>query len=63
MNGEKLHEIRKESGKTLREISIAADMTQGQILNIENGTTKSPKIDTLMNLAKALDCDIKDFLD
>lgn len=63
MNGEKLREIRKESGKTLREISIAADMTQGQILNIESGATKNPKIDTLMNLAKALDCDIKDFLD
>ena len=63
MNGEKLREIRKESGKTLREISIAADMTQNQILNIESGATKNPKIDTLMNLAKALDCDIKDFLD
>lgn len=63
MNGEKLREIRKKSGKTLRQISITADITQGQILNIENGVTKSPQIDTLMNLAKALDCDIKDFLD
>lgn len=63
MNGEKLREIRKESGKTLRQISIAADVTENQIIQIENGVTKNPRIDTLMNLAKALDCDIKDFLD
>lgn len=63
MNGEKLRKIRKESGKTLRQISIAADVTEGQIIQIENGVTKNPRIDTLMNLAKALDCDIKDFLD
>ena len=63
MNGEKLREIRKESGKTLRQISIAADVTESQIIQIETGVTKNPRIDTLMNLAKALDCDIKDFLD
>lgn len=63
MNGEKLRKIRKESGKTLRQISIAADVTESQIIQIENGVTKNPRIDTLMNLAKALDCDIKDFLD
>lgn len=63
MNGEKLRKIRKESGKTLRQISIEADVTESQIIQIENGVTKNPRIDTLMNLAKALDCDIKDFLD
>ena len=63
MNGKKLREIRKESGKTLRQISIAADVTESQIIQIETGVTKNPRIDTLMNLAKALDCDIKDFLD
>ena len=63
MNGEKLRKIRKESGKTLRQISFAADVTESQIIQIETGVTKNPRIDTLMNLAKALDCDIKDFLD
>jgi transcriptional regulator with XRE-family HTH domain len=63
MNGQKLRDIRKKSGKTLRQISFESDVTESQIIQIENGTTKSPKIDTLMNLAKALDCDIKDFLD
>ena len=63
MNGEKLREIRKESGKTLRQISFEADVTESQIIQIEAGVTKNPRIDTLMNLAKALDCDIKDFLD
>lgn len=63
MNGEKLRKLRKESGKTLRQISIAADVTESQIIQIENGVTKNPRIDTLMNLAKALDCEITDFLD
>ncbi len=63
MNGEKLRDIRKGSGKTLRQISIAANVTESQIIQIETGVTKNPRIDTLVNLAKALDCDIKDFLD
>ena len=63
MNGKKLRDLRKNSGKTLREISYASGVTQTQIINIENGTTENPKIDTLISLAKALDCDIKDFLD
>lgn len=63
MNGEKLRELRKKSGKTLRTISRESDVTEAQIIQIETGKTKSPRIDTLLNLAKALDCDISDFLD
>lgn len=63
MNGQKLRDIRKESGKTLRQISFESNVTESQIIQIETGVTKNPRIDTLMNLAKALGCEIKDFLD
>lgn len=63
INGLKLKDIRRNSGKTLRDISITSGVTQGQILNIENGKTENPQINTLINLANALNCDIKDFLD
>lgn len=63
MNGQKLRELRKASGKTLRQISYEADVTQNQIIQIETGKTENPRIGTLLALANALDCDIKDFLD
>ena len=63
MNGEKLRELRKESGKTLRQISIESGITHQQILNIESGETKDPRIDTLMKLAQAIGCEVSDFLD
>lgn len=63
MNGQKLRDIRKASGMTLRQISIASDVTESQIIQIEKGYTKSPRINTLVALAKALGCSLVDFLD
>lgn len=63
MNGTKLRELRKASGKTLRQISIEADVTESQILNIETGLTKNPRIDTLIKIADAIGCEVSDFLD
>jgi transcriptional regulator with XRE-family HTH domain len=62
MNGSKLRDLRKQSGKTLRQISIEADVTENQILNLEKGTTTNPRIETLKSLAKALNCEITDLL-
>lgn len=63
MNGQKLREMRKTRNKTLRQVSIESGVTETQIRNIEKGFTKNPSIDTLAGLARALDCEISDFLD
>lgn len=62
MDGSKLREIRKASGKTLRQISFESNVTESQIIQIETGQTQNPRIDTLLGLAKALNCEISDFL-
>lgn len=63
MDGTKMRELRKASGKTLREVSIESDVTEAQILNIENGSTASPRITTLVAIARAIGCKVGDFLD
>ena len=63
MNGKKLRELRKASGKTLREISYEADVTEYAITLIETGKTPNPGIETLIALARAIGCKITDFLD
>ncbi len=63
MDGMKMRELRKASGKTLREVSIESDVTEAQILNIENGSTREPRITTLVAIARAIGCKVGDFLD
>lgn len=63
MDGMKMRELRKASGKTLREVSIESDVTEAQILNIENGNSPSPRITTLVAIARAIGCKVGDFLD
>lgn len=63
MDGIKLRELRRAREKTLRQVSIESGVTESQIRNIESGVTKNPSIDTLLGLAKALNCEITDFLD
>lgn len=63
MNGKKLRELRKASGKTLREISYEADVTFATIQSIESGKTPNPGIRVLYALAKAIGCKVDDFLD
>lgn len=62
MNGEKLRELRKASGKTLRQISFEADVTESQIRNLETGVSTNPRIETLQGLAAALGCKVTDLL-
>lgn len=62
MDGVKMRELRKASGKTLREVSIESDVTEAQILNIESGKTQNPGIATLVAIAHALGCEVGDFL-
>jgi transcriptional regulator with XRE-family HTH domain len=62
MDGKKRRDLRKASGRTLRSISIESGVTESQILNLENGTTTNPRVETLLGLAKALGCEVSDFL-
>jgi transcriptional regulator with XRE-family HTH domain len=62
MNGQKLHDLRVASGKTLRQLSRESDVTEAQILNLESGKTTNPRIETLQGLARALGCELNDFL-
>jgi transcriptional regulator with XRE-family HTH domain len=63
MNGQKLRDMRKARDKTLRQVSVESGVTETQIRNIETGVTENPSIATLVSLAKALSCEITDFLD
>jgi transcriptional regulator with XRE-family HTH domain len=55
--------MRKARDKTLRQVSVESGVTETQIRNIETGVTENPSIATLVSLAKALSCEITDFLD
>lgn len=61
MDGMKLRELRRASGKTLRQISYEADTTVITILNIETNKTPNPGIKTLLAIAKAIGCKLSDF--
>ena len=61
MDGMKLRELRRASGKTLRQISSEADTTVITILNIETNKTPNPGIKTLLAIAKAIGCKLSDF--
>lgn len=63
MNGKKLRAMRKASGKTMRQISHEADVTEYAITLIETGKTLNPGVETLLALARAIGCKITDFLD
>jgi transcriptional regulator with XRE-family HTH domain len=62
MDGSKMREMRRRSHKTLRQISIESNVTEGQIMNIETGKTPNPGIVTLTALAAAMDCSVSDFV-
>ena len=55
MDGKRVREMRKASGKTLRQISIESGITENQILNIEIGKTDNPGIMTLVAIASAME--------
>ncbi len=54
-----IKEIAKEKGITLSEVAELAGITQPSISRIVNGRI-TPTLDTLNNIAKALDVDISD---
>lgn len=58
--GQRLRQAREERGMTLNHLAGEAEMSRSQVFYYETGK-KSPKVDCLVRLAKALDCST-DFL-
>ena len=62
MNGQRLRELRKASGKTLREISYESGGTENTILSIETGQQKNSRLQTLLAICNAIGCSIDDII-
>lgn len=57
----KIREIRNKQGMTQKELAERIGVRQKDVSRWESGVY-NPKVDKLMLIAKALDCDIKDLL-
>lgn len=57
----KIREIRNKQGLTQKELAERIGVRQKDVSRWELGVY-NPKVDKLMLIAKALDCDIKDLL-
>ncbi|MGL5440835.1 MAG: helix-turn-helix domain-containing protein [Filifactoraceae bacterium] len=54
-----LKEIRENKGLTLKELSQKSGVGPSTISDIENGKAQNPRIETLVNLSKALEIEPK----
>ncbi|MHA3226104.1 helix-turn-helix domain-containing protein [Globicatella sulfidifaciens] len=61
MNVKKLNELVGQSGKTIRQIQIEADLNSGQLYRILSGVTKDITLTTAFKIADALDVDVNIF--
>ena len=52
-----LERLRKEQGYNAAELSVAAGLNRRAVQDIEEGRVKSPKLATVLALAKALEAD------
>lgn len=59
--GKRLHEIRKNSGLTQQELADRVGLTKTSICCYENGT-RTPTLDTLIDLANELNVELSYFL-
>lgn len=60
--GRALKSYRQRAKLTLKELALKAGVSYTQISRIENGTSKSPRWDTLERLAEALSRDVDDLV-
>lgn len=58
-----LRSKRKMAGLTQMELSRRSNVKQSVISDIENGVTKSPRVETMIALGNALGFDWRDFYD
>lgn len=57
-----LKKIRAEKGYSLEKVARLADLSLNTIVKIENGVNQNPTIDTLSNIAKALEIKLDDLI-
>ncbi|MFI2743304.1 helix-turn-helix domain-containing protein [Zhouia sp. PK063] len=58
--GKRIKELRKESKKTISDIAIKAEVSNGLISRIENGRT-IPSLPVLLNIISALEVEVTEF--
>lgn len=61
LDGAKLAEVRKARKLTQEKLAVTVDVTQGQVSRWEDGTN-SPGIETVADLALALDCEMHELM-
>jgi len=59
--GRRLRELRQKYGVTQQQLSIATDLTEGYISNMERGL-KVPSLTTILRLAVALGCKVTELV-
>ena len=59
---EKIKKYRKKKGITQDKLSKLADITYNTIIKIESGATYNPRVETLKQIADALDVGIDDLI-
>lgn len=52
MNDEKLRELRRTRGETIRQVAIATDLTESTVSLAENGKIPNPRLSTIRALAE-----------
>lgn len=57
-----IKKLRKEKGLSQDKLSRLADVAHATIVKIESGGIKSPTIDTVQKIAKALNVNINDLI-
>lgn len=57
-----IKKLRKEKGLSQDKLSRLADVAHATIIKIESGGIKSPTIDTVQKIAKALEVQVDDLL-
>ena len=58
-----LKDVRQKKGISQNELSRIANVSQSLICDIENGKVKNPGVQTMLQLAKALECSLDDLVD
>ncbi len=57
-----LRKLRGKKGYSLEKIAHLADLSLNTIVKVENGVNQNPTIETLTNIAKALEVGVDDLI-
>ena len=57
-----LKKLRAKKGLSLEKIARLADLSLNTIVKVENGVNTNPTIETLTNIAKALEVGVNDLI-